>query len=139
MGRLRSFLFPDPPRAFRWRRWIKIGLRAIHALCASVLVGGALLAVDPSQSSAWAAGTAISGLALVLLDLHESGAFLVQIRGLVVFAKIALLATLPWLGWAPTLLATALVLSVLSSHAPGSVRYFMVLGRGRITGGCSKG
>jgi len=139
MGRLRALVFPDPPRAFRWRRGLKISLRAVHTLCASVLVGGALLAVDPGRSSAWAAGTAISGLALVLLDLHESGAFLVQIRGLVVLAKIALLATLPWLRWQPALLAAALLLSVLSSHAPGRVRYLVLLGRGRITGGCSNG
>ena len=140
MSRLSKVILPERPRAFRYRRGLKIVLRAAHVFCASVLTGGTLLAVAPSQISPWLTATAISGLSIVLLDLHESGAFLVQLRGVLVLAKIGLLASLPWLApWRAATFAAILVISVLSSHAPSSVRYFMVLGRDRVTAPRSKG
>jgi hypothetical protein len=140
VSRLRALVFPVRPRSLPGRRGIKISLRAVHALCAGVLVGGLLLAVEPDRVGPWIAGTAISGLAILLLDLHESGAFLVQIRGVVVLGKIVLLASMPWLGASrPGLLAAVLLISVVSSHAPSKVRYLLVIGRRSISGSRSKG
>jgi len=137
---LRALVFPARSRPLPGRRGIKISLRAVHTLCAGVLVGGLVLAADPGRIGLWIAGTAISGSAILLLDLHESGAFLVQIRGLVVLGKIALLASLPLLGASrPALLAAVLLISVVSSHAPSRVRYFLVVGRRSIMGSRSKG
>jgi len=137
---LRALVFPARPRTLAGRRGLKISLRAVHALCAGVLVGGLLLAVEAERIGPWIVGTAISGLAILFLDLHESGAFLVQTRGLVVMGKIALLAALPLLGASrPLLLTVALLISVVSSHAPSSVRYFLVIGRRSISGSRSKG
>jgi hypothetical protein len=77
---------------------------------------------------------------LLLIDLHESAAFLLQVRGLVVIGKIALVAALPGLGTAAAyVLAAALLTSVVLSHAPSGVRYAFVAGRGRLRGACSKG
>jgi len=76
----------------------------------------------------------------VLLDLHESAAFLLQVRGLVVIVKLVLLALLPRFGGATGwVLAAIVVLSVASSHAPGSVRYRLLAGGDRFAGGRSKG
>jgi len=46
-GRLRDLLVPNEPRSFRGRRMLKIVLRAIHVLCAGVLVGAEVFGVVP--------------------------------------------------------------------------------------------
>ncbi len=106
----------------------------------AVLVGGSILGVESERLHPWLIGALASGLLIFLLDLHESGAFLLQIRGAVVLGKLALLAALPWFGtWRPWLLGALVVISVLSSHAPSRVRYYMVIGGGKIPGARSKG
>ena len=84
--------------------------------------------------------TIVSGISIVALDLHESAAFLFQVRGAVVVGKILLLLALPWLGgyraWA---LGAITLVSVVSSHASSKVRYRMLLARGSVRGGESKG
>ncbi|MCP3962199.1 MAG: hypothetical protein GY719_30520 [bacterium] len=137
---LTSLILPEVPRDFPGRRGLKILLRGLHVLAVAVLVGGSVLQVEAEQLRVWLIGALVTGVLIFLLDLHESGAFLLQIRGLVVLGKIGLLAALPWLGsWRSWLLATLVVVSVLSSHAPSRVRYFMVAGSGKIPGGRSKG
>lgn len=124
-----SLLFPAEPRAFRGRRGVKIALRALHVLCAGVFTAAHVLAVDPARRGPWLAGTIASGALILLLDLFESGAFLLQVRGLVVMAKIGLLLALPTFGeYQPHVLVVILLTSVVFSHAPSKVRYFVVLG-----------
>jgi hypothetical protein len=126
--RLGTLLFPDPPRDFPGRRLLKIGLRAAHVVCASLCLGA--YAFDPAERVPWLVAAIGTGLLIVALDLHESAAFLLQVRGVVVVAKIVALAFLPHGGaW---LLAGIVLVSVLSSHAPGSVRHRMLFGRGRV-------
>jgi hypothetical protein len=136
----RRLLFPDPPRSFRARRTAKISARAVHVLCAGVMVGSYLLSADDAARRAWLAATVATGFALLLIDLHESAAFLLQIRGMVILGKLGLVAALPALGSASGyVLAAVLLLSVVMSHAPSRVRYFVVFGRGHVRGACSKG
>ena len=126
--RLGTLLFPDPPRDFPGRRLLKIGLRAAHVVCASLCLGA--YAFDVGERVPWLLAAIGSGLLIVALDLHESAAFLLQVRGLVVVTKIVALAFLPQGGaW---LLAGIVLVSVLSSHAPGSVRHRVLFGRGRV-------
>jgi hypothetical protein len=140
VSKLAQVIFPASPRSLRWRRGLKIGLRAAHVLCASVLTGGTLLGAPPDRIAPWLTATAVSGLSIVLLDLHESGAFLLQLRGAVVLVKIGLLAALPWLApWRAGIFTSIVLISVLSSHAPSGVRYLMLFGRDRIKPGRSKG
>lgn len=135
-----GWLLPAEPRELPGRRAIKILLRSAHVLTAAVLLGAHLLEVDPARAQPWLHATLLSGLLILLLDLHESGAFLLQVRGLVVLTKLGLVAVLPWTGdWAGWLLAGMVVVSVVSSHAPGRVRYFLIAGRSQIAGGRSKG
>ncbi len=137
---LAAWIFPEVPRDFPGRRGLKIFLRSFHVLLVAVLVGGSILEVETALLRAWLVGALASGLLIFLLDLHESGAFLLQVRGVVVLAKIGLLAALPWLGaWQPWVLGGLVVVSVLSSHAPSRVRYLAVAGGGRIRGARSKG
>lgn len=140
MSDLRSLLFPDPPRELPFRRGLKIVLRAAHVLCAGITTGAFVSAAAADVREAWLTAAIASGAAILLLDLHESAAFLVQVRGLVVALKLVLLAlALAWAAAAPWLLGGLMVVSVLSSHAPSRVRYHVVFGRGRIVPSRSKG
>jgi len=109
-------------------------------LSAAGLLGAHAFEVQPATAAPWLHATLLTGVLLLLLDLHESAAFLLQVRGLIVILKLALVGVLPWLGsygtWA---LAAIVLVSVVSSHAPGRVRYFLLVGGSRITGGRSKG
>ena len=63
-----------------------------------------------------------------------------QVRGLFVASKIAILTVLPVFGsFAGFVLAALLILSVVLSHAPSRVRYFVVLGGGQVRGASTKG
>ena len=125
---LKTLLFPDPPRTFAGRRAIKLGLRAGHVLCAGVYLGAFVFGVEPAARQPWFWALLASGCLLLALDLHETGAFVLETRGLVVFGKITLLALLPCFGAAQVwVLVFLLVVSVLSSHAPASVRHRVVV------------
>ena len=125
---IRRLLFPDPPRDFPGRRTLKIGLRGVHVLCASLCLGA--YAFEAPGRAPWLVATILTGLMILALDLHESAAFLLQVRGVVVAAKLVALAFLPQCGaW---LLGAIVLLSVVSSHAPGHVRHRMLLARGRV-------
>jgi hypothetical protein len=140
MAGLAALLFPDPPRDLPGRRALKIGLRAVHVLCVAGLAGAYLFDVPPAESAGWYRAALASGAALLLLDLHESAVFAFQVRGLVVASKLVLLAALPAFGnGAKWVLAALLVVSVLSSHAPGRVRYQLWWGQGRLRATDSKG
>ncbi|MCA8977711.1 MAG: hypothetical protein KDC98_23505 [Planctomycetes bacterium] len=137
---LRRALLPDPPRDFAGRRTLKIVLRALHVLCVGILVGAHVFATTDDERLTWLLAAVFSGASILVLDLHESLAFLLQIRGVVLVVKILAVALLPWLGPArlPTLIGLVL-LSVISSHAPAKVRYFLVFGRGAIRPARSRG
>lgn len=139
-NRLVPLLFPAEPRSFPGRRGVKIVLRAAHVFCAGVLVGAFVLGATAELRTAWLWAAIGSGCLVLLLDLHESAAFLLQVRGLVVMGKIALLALFPWVGDAQVwLLGFLLVGSVISSHAPSTVRHRQVWGSKAIRGSESKG
>jgi hypothetical protein len=138
--RVGTLLFPREPRSFPGRRGLKISLRAAHVLCSGVAVGSLWLEAAEPLRSQWMLASAFTGLAMLALDLHESGVFLVQARGLVVLIKVGLLGALRWLGpWQGWALAALMVVSVLSSHASSRIRYFVVFGRGRLKGAETKG
>ncbi len=133
-------LFPDPPRDFRGRRLLKIGLRAAHVLVVCVLLGAYVFDAAPAERTTWLWAAIASGALILLLDLHESAAFLMEVRGLIVLGKIALVAALPAFGDAQVgVLAFLVVASVLSSHAPASFRHHRVWGAKGIRGAESSG
>lgn len=132
---MRAVLFPDPPRTFPGRRLVKILLRGAHVVCAAFCLGAYAFALP--ERVPWLVAAIVSGSLIVLLDLHESAAFLLEVRGFVVLAKVLSLAFLPACGaW---LLAAVVFVSVVSSHAPSSVRHRVLLGRGRVRAAVTRG
>lgn len=125
---LKALLFPDPPRTFPGRRAVKIVLRAGHVLCAGTYFAAFVFAVAPAARQPWFAALLVSAGLLLLLDLHETTAFILEIRGLVVLGKVALLTLLPCFGDAQVwVLGAMLAVSVVSSHAPAAVRHRVVV------------
>ncbi len=136
-----NLLFPTEPRSLPGRRGLKISLRAVHVLCAGVMTGAYVLDPVAARPGHWVTATLVSGAAVLLLDLHESGIFLLQLRGWFVVAKLGAVAVVPRIepAAAAWLLGALVVGSVLSSHAPSRVRYFIPFGGGRFTGATTKG
>lgn len=135
-----STFFPDEPRHFPAQRWIKIILRALHVFCAGVYTGAWFFAIESGARTPWFIAALCSGLLLITVDLFETGVFLLQLRGIIVMVKLALLVAIPFLGGGEArIMAGVVIASVISSHASSSFRYFQVWGRGKLKGACTKG
>ena len=139
-GAIFRLLIPPEPRQYPGQRWLKMTARAAHVVLSGVYLGAFVFHVEPASRWPWFLATLLSGLLIVCLDLYESGAFLVQLRGLVVAVKLVLLASVPAFGAAGVwVLAVVAFVSVISSHASSDFRYYLVWGRGRIKGAETKG
>ena len=121
---LRSLLFPSQPRDFPGRRMTRSILRAVHILGGGVLIGAYLFQQTAEVIAGWYALTVLSGLFLLMTDLHASFAVLVEWRGLSILCKLALLLLLPLLpGWEVQGLVAILVIGSLSSHLSRKFRH----------------
>lgn len=137
---LARLAFPSPPRRLPGRRGIKICLRAVHVLAAGILVGGHAFGVAEAHLGTWVAGAMATGTLMLLLELHESGSFLLQGCGLTVVTKLVVLAGMPWYGrYTVFVLGGCFLVSVVSTHAPASFRHRLFLGRGRVEAVITKG
>jgi len=130
---VQRLFFPDPPRDFPGRRGLKIVLRGLHVVCVALFAGAVAFHADAGDHSFWLWATVASGALILALDLHETAAFVLQVRGVVVGAKILVLGTLHMLSdqQAIWLLGIVIVISVVSSHAPGSIRHKVLFGSAR--------
>jgi len=139
-GPVFRFLIPPEPRRYSGQRLVKVMARSAHVVLAGVYLGAFVFEVDPESRWPWFLATLLSGVLMICLDLFESGAFLLQSRGLVVAVKLLLLAFLPVFGSAGVwVLAGVAFFSVISSHASSGWRYYLIWGRGRIKGAETKG
>jgi len=133
-GAWRLWLFPTTPRDFPGRRPLRIALRALHTLAGGVLLGGHIFAAGRADLLPWLLLTACSGALILATDLHASFACLLEVRGLLVITKIALvLAVAPLWPARIWLLATVIILGVAGSHASGRVRHRLLFSPGPIT------
>jgi hypothetical protein len=109
------------------KRWTKISLRTLHLLAVAGVGGGVLFGLEQDlwRSYWWLA--LVSGGLMMLVDIIANPLWAVQVRGLVIFLKLALLVML---GRYPSLdgylLGAIIVISTVISHAPGKLRYYSV-------------
>jgi hypothetical protein len=128
----RGVLFRHPPRRLRGARPWQIGARTVHIAAMSLVVGGVAWGAPARDLYAPIALTALSGIALLGVDLAKSFAFLYQGSGAAALLKLALLglgellpsARLEWY------LAATVVASV-GSHMPGDWRHYSLV-HGRV-------
>lgn len=120
-------LFPADGRDFGAKRWLNISLRTLHLLASAGVGGGILLQAPKADWQPYLWLTLATGGCMLLMDLWSSIVHLIQIRGLAVLAKIALLACLPHLPeYQIHALVAIVVISGVVSHAPARVRYHSV-------------
>lgn len=111
---------PDKPSEFR--RWIGIGLRTAHI--ASVVLLGAQLLGATGWAALGAQATLASGLLLFGSELADRRVAAFELAGLVVLAKLALVAWMAWHGPSVPLFWALVVLSSVMSHAPRPLRHW---------------
>jgi len=128
---LRRTLFPATSRSFTGMRWVNITLRTLHLIGVAGL-GGAYLYAAPQalwQPYLWL--TLFSGIGLVAISLYATALWLLQLRGLVILLKLALLGLMLWWpGFDLPLGMLVIVLSSVIAHAPGDIRYYSPWHRG---------
>ena len=115
----------DNVRDFPGRRWLNLGLRAIH-LAGIVLLGAALLGCGGIATGAWL--TLFSGLGMFAGDAWANPAHVRELAGFGVLVKLALVAVMAI--YPPVALPvfwSILLFSTLLSHAPGSLRHRRLL------------
>ena len=108
-------------------------MRTLH-LIGTAGVGGGFLYGSPRE--AWIPYlilTVISGFGIFLIEVWTNGIWIIQIRGVAVLIKLALLSCLHFYQpWATPALVLSIVISGLISHAPGDVRYYSIFHRKKL-------
>jgi hypothetical protein len=127
---MKALFFPDPPRRIPRHRVLGIALRTAHLMTFGALLGGHLFAVDATRLMPFLIATVASGLALVVLELVSSCAWLFMGKGLAVLLKLLVLLMVPvfWEYRVPLLLLTVAMASV-GSHMPSRFRHRLVFPR----------
>ena len=112
------------------RAW-NIAFRTAHIAVISVLVGGHAFDVPASRlyPILWAA--IVSGGVLTVLEAFSVRLrWLVEGRGVMVLAKLALLLLVPFAwDYRLAILMVVIVLASVGSHMPARFRYYSVIGR----------
>ena len=122
-SRLKQVLFPMEPRVFYGQRWVNIGLRCAHLVGIAGIGGGFLYGLDTESWSVYWQITVFSGVALSLIYIWSSGAYLLEMKGLAILLKLVLLTVgliIPELRAAAFIMV--IILSGLIAHAPARVR-----------------
>ena len=104
------------------KRWSKISLRTLHLLALAGVGGGILFGLEKDLwINYWWLAMA-SGVLMMLMDIVSNPVWLVQVRGVVIFVKLILLAALGlYPQWDSLILAVIIVISAVISHAPGNL------------------
>lgn len=116
------------------KRWTKISLRTLHLLALAGVGGGVLFGLEKDLwVNYWWLAMA-SGALMMLIDIISNPVWLLQIRGVVIYVKLILLACLGlYPDWDSFLLAVIIIISAVISHAPGKLRYYSIYHRRVIT------
>jgi hypothetical protein len=112
------------------KRWTKISLRTLHLLGVAGVGGGVLFKIDEQLwLNYWWLALA-SGILLMMIDIISNPVWIVQLRGMVIFAKLVLLVFMvKYPDWAASLLIIIIVVSGVISHAPAKIRYYSLYHR----------
>ena len=126
---LTQVLFPSQPRQFPGQRWVNITLRSAHLVGIAGIGGGFLFALDPAAWNLYWRITLATGIALSLVYLWSTAAWLFEIKGLAIVVKTALLvAAVNHPDLRHDLFILIIVISALSAHAPARIRGYRWLG-----------
>ena len=126
-----------PPIAATARRAQAISsttLRTAHTIAFAALYGGHVYGVSAPRLVPALVATVASGAALMATEMYRTPLWPVQVRGVVAFVKLALVAAVAvWWDGRLLFLTLALVIGGVVSHMPGRYRYYSLL-HGRVVG-----
>jgi hypothetical protein len=130
MTGLAQWLFPPRRRRLPAGRALNIAARTVHIATMGVLVGGHVFDVTEAALWPWLVATLASGAVLLLLEVYPSAHWLHHNCALAVYAKLVLLALVPW-AWDQRVAILLVVVALASAlaHAPKRVRHYSVLQR----------
>lgn len=116
------------------KRWTKISLRTLHLLAVAGVGGGILFGIDKDLWVNYWWLAMVSGSLMMIIDIVSNPVWVIQIRGLVMYLKLILLA---FLGSNPSLdvllLIVIIIISGIISHAPGDLRYYSIYHKKKIS------
>ena len=120
---LAQILFPEPTRYFPGQRWVNIALRSLHLVGVAGIGSGFLFDQAPAAWDNYWHLTLVSGIALSILYLWNTAAWLFELKGLGIVIKVVLLG----IAWGIPALRTELfilviILSAVIAHATARVR-----------------
>ena len=125
---MNRWLFPEEKRDFAARRYVNIALRTLHLVGIAGFSGLFLFQLPAEIWQPYARLAVTTGLAMLLLEIWTDGICILQLKGLAIFVKLAILLSIvifPQIGqlgfW------TIILISGYFSHAPGRVRYYVPL------------
>lgn len=120
---LRALLLPANTHRIPGERWINIGLRASHLVGVTGSGAGFLFAVGSQEWMPFWHLTVISGVAMTGLYIASTPGWLLQLKGLLIVAKVAaLLVGSAFPVWRAEIFIGIIVVSALIAHAPARVR-----------------
>lgn len=121
-------LFPPHYRKLPGKRWINISLRTLHLIGTAGIGGVYLLGFAPDGWRYFLWLTLASGIAMVGIEVWGNGVWLVQVRGVAILAKLALLGAMPLFpGSAAGLFTLVIIISAVGAHAPGRLRHYSLI------------
>ncbi|MBU2510189.1 hypothetical protein KJ966_02590 [bacterium] len=130
---LYRIFFPLESRSLWGKRWLNVVFRSLHLCSIGIYTGGVFFDISSELVMPSYIIAALSGLAIMAMDLYSNGKWIFQNRGLFIVIKIVLLGVLPHLGsytrWG---VLGIIIFSSYISHATADVRYFSVFHRKRI-------
>lgn len=130
---IKSLLFPPENRGFSGKRWLMILLRTLHLIGLSGIGASFLFNLQTSDAEPFLYLTIASGVLMMLLEIWGNGVWLLQIKGIAIIIKLLLIAGMViWPTHGALLFTLTVIISAVSSHAPGYVRYYSPWHRRRI-------
>lgn len=123
----------DNEKRSTWPKVLDLLLRSSHIGTAGVLFGGIVWSVPYTRLSTWHNLAIATGISLIFLNIWRSRHWPYQGRGVMAWLHIGLVWLVHvWPAQVQLMLATALVVGVVGSHMPGSVRHWSFVHRRRI-------
>ena len=120
----------------RGSRAVRTSLRSLHLIAIAALYGGHVFDVDSERLLPALVAVIASGAAFMLFEVLRAPIWLVQLRGVGTYLKLALVGSVA-VFWDQrvAILTLVIALGTVLSHMPGQYRYYSFLHRRVVKGG----
>jgi len=136
LAQLRGGLRQGGSRPMRGSRAMRTTLRTVHLIAIAALYGGHVFGVEKERLLPALVAVLASGAAFMVFEVLRSPIWLVQLRGVATYIKIAMMSSVGIFWDQRVLILTAvLAIGVVVAHMPGRYRYFSLLHRREMPGG----